>query len=709
MSKGLRIVTGSEEAVHRLWNPESVAIIGASSREGALAWWPQRLLQQYEFSGRIVPVNPNRSEIGGLACVSAIGTIDEPVDVAVVTLDAKGTRAAVEEAAAAGVKAVVLPAQGFGEGTNGGKSAEAEMLEIASAAGMRIHGPNSDGLANFASGAVMSIQPLLGKGVDAGRVAVLTQSGATAGSLISRLGVEGIGVRLYASAGNEIDLGLADYISVALQDPGVEMILTFIEAVRRPRDFMAVAQLAAELGKPIVAIKVGRTAQAAASAAAHTGALAGEDRIYDALFDSLGIIRVDELSEVVAVAKMHLAPGAAPTQNIGVMSVSGGQAGVLADRAAGFELAVPTVSVTTAQTFEDLFPFGTALNPCDLTGDIAKRPELAGAAYAAFDDDPGIGCVVYARKELTGNVGPESATALAEEFSKRATSLAVYAMDGTVTEAEAQIYSDSGIPTFGSASELFTAVSRLDRFRRRVASGVSKPEVASTSTLFEGKRGALSDTDAKTLLTEYGISFPSEGIVTGPAGARSAASSIGFPVTMKIVSEKITHKTEIGGVILGVNDEDAAETAFELLMERGRSALSGGEPEGVLIQQQIVDGSEFIVGLVIDPSFGPFVLVGTGGIMAELLDDVALAPAPVTAERAQEMVTGLRGSALLDGFRGAEPADVDALVDTICAISRLGSEHAERITELDLNPVLVRPRGLGAIAVDALIVMEEPV
>lgn len=706
----MRLVTGSEEAVARLWSPQRVAVVGASSRENSLAWWPQRLLTLYGFAGDVVPVNPRRDEVGGRPCVPTVADVEGPVDVAVVTLDAAGTRRAVEECAAAGVATVVLPAQGFGESGPEGKLVEQELLRVARASGMRVHGPNSDGVANFANGAVLAIQPILGMGVRPGKVAVVTQSGATAGSLVARLAAEGIGVKYYASVGNEIDLGYADYLSVALQDPEVEMVLSFIETVRRPEDFVAVARLAAELGKPIVAIKVGRTGQAAARAAAHTGALAGEDRIYQALFDSLGIIRVDELSELVATAKLHLSVRASGTSVAGprlaVMSVSGGQAGALADLAAAHGLELPEVSSAGAEQLAALFPHGNALNPCDLTGDVARRSDLAAQAFASFATDGGFDLVVYARKELTGDMGRLSAKELAAEAARHTVPLAVYAMDGDINADERLTYAEHGVPTYTSAAELFTAASALASFACRTPAKAHE-RGAPEHSLPAGPAGPLPEADAKALLSSYGVALPAEQVTTDAEQAVRAATEIGFPVTMKVVSDRILHRTEAGGVVLAVPDEPGVREAFALLAERGRTALGGDNLDGVLVQQHVVDGVEVIAGLVVDPQFGCFVLVGTGGVMAELLDDVVLRPAPVSPDEALDMVASLRGRALLEGFRGAPAADQRALADVVSRLSRLGADHADRIAELDLNPVLVRPDGLGAVAVDALVVLGE--
>lgn len=703
----MRAVTGSEEAVHRLWNPGSVAVIGASSRVGSLAWWPQRLLTQYSFAGRIIPVNPHRDEIDGVACAPSIGAVEGDVDVAVVTLDNAGTERAVAECAAAGVGAVILPAQGFGEGGDAGKDRERLMLRAARGAGMRIHGPNTDGVANFATGAVMSIQPVLGQGVDLGSVAVITQSGATAGSLIARLRAEGIGCKLYASVGNEIDLGLADYISVALQDPDVKIVLSFIEAIRRPDDFAQVAALASNLGKPIVAIKVGRTQQAAARAAAHTGALAGEDRIYESLFEALGVVRVEELSEVVAVAKLHLGIGTIASNRVGVMSVSGGQAGALADRAAAFGLTLPPLGAEASAALNELLPHGNAINPSDLTGDIAKKPELAASVYSIFDADPDIDVVVYARKELTGEVGPQSAEQLAATRAARTTALAVYSMDGAVGEVERAIYGRQGIPIFGSASELFAGVRGLARFAARRPTRPATKTGRPVFALPAGASGVLDDAATKALLSAYGVTLPAERLVTDAASAEAAAVEIGYPVALKIADERIPHKTEIGGIVLGIDSAAALAEAYALLRSRGRDALGGDEPAAILVQQQVDDGVEVIAGLVIDEQFGPFVLVGSGGVTAELLDDAALRPAPVSVDEAREMVLETRGSRLLTGFRGAPAADVDALAGTLSGLSRLGADHAGRLSALDLNPILVRPGSRGAVAVDALVILKD--
>src|SRR4051812_19470450 len=357
-----------------------------------------------------------------------------------------------------------MPSQGFGELGHEGRIKERRLLDIAARAGIRIVGPNTDGIANIASGAVVSIQPLFQEQIDAGPVAVVAQSGATAASLIMRLQAANIGVCMSASAGNEIDLGLADYMSVMLQDPQVSMLVSFVEAVRHPEHFYKVAELAAELAKPIVLIKVGRSEEGATRASAHTGALAGSDQLNDAIFEKYGVIRVSELAEVVAVAKAYLAPNGYRSGGAGIISGSGGQAGAAADLASVVGVAVPRLSESSAKTVDDLLAFGTGFNPCDLTGEIAVKPELAAQVYEQFGTNESIGAVVYIRKKLLGDVSERCAGPLVQASARAgAPTLLVYEMDGFMAGEEGRIFREAGVPSFTSLTELFTAMRLIDR------------------------------------------------------------------------------------------------------------------------------------------------------------------------------------------------------------------------------------------------------
>jgi acyl-CoA synthetase (NDP forming) len=702
----VRSVTGAEEDVARLFDPASVAVIGASTTPGALSWWPLHLLRNNGFKGAIYPVNPNRESIDGLRCYPSVAALPAVPELAMIAMNAERTLDALRECAHAGVKAAVIPTQGFGESGADGQAKARELADLAGPGKLRIVGTNTDGIGNLATGAITSIQPLFEEGISPGPVAIAMQSGASAASLLVRLKREGIGCRLYASAGNETDLGLVDYLSVMVQDPNVKLVLSFVEALRRPREFIAVAELAAELGKPIALIKVGRSEPGARRASAHTGALAGADELYDAIFRSRAVLRVSELSELVSIAKLHLAWRPPRARGVGIISVSGGQAGALADKASTMGLPVPSISPTTEHELDELLTFGAGFNPCDVTGEIATKPALAGLVYEAFDREPELGAVVYARKHLTGTAGFRAAEGIAAAASRPgATPLAIYAMDGDVAGPEREVYDRHGVPIFASLNDLFTGIDRLASyaaFRHEQTAFEALPP-----RTLPARDGIVDDTAAKELLAAYGLALPAETLARSAAEAAAEAERIGFPVVLKVVSERIPHKTEAGGVELGVGSQAEARAAYERIRISAERFLGSSDAiEGVLVQEQLIGGVELIAGVKVDPEFGPFILVGTGGVAAELWRDVALRPAPVSVAVAREMIGELRGAPLLHGFRGAAPADVEAAAAAVSAISRLGADHASVVRELDVNPLLVLRSGEGVRVADALIVVD---
>jgi len=704
----LKNITGAEDALSIIFNPQSIAVIGASGRPGALSWVPLHLLQRYGYKGAIYPINPTRQSIDGIVCYPSLADLPGPVDVAIVPLNAAATPDAVHQCAEAGVRAVVLPAQGLGEQGGEGRRREAEMAAHAAANGMRIIGPNTDGIANLAAGALATIQPVFQQMISPGPVAVVAQSGATAASIILRLKLAGIGCRYYAAAGNEVDLGLADYLSFVLQDPEVKIVLSYVESIRRPADFVKVAALAAELGKPIALMKVGASEQGATMAAAHTGALTGSDAIHNAVFREHGIIRVAELSELTAVAKFFLSQGLPATSGLGIVSVSGGQAGALTDKAIAMGLAVPALGPEATAALADILKFTPATNPCDLDGQIATEPDIASRAFRAMALEGGISTVVYARKLLTGDASAISSAALAQAVSEHGgPALAVYAMDGVLNEEELAAYG-SAVPRFDSAHEVFTAVRELSGFAARLARrGAAGPTPArrpvGREPLLEGP-GALNEVESRRLLQRYGIRVPAEAVVNDVEAAVAAAARIGFPVVMKIVSAAILHKTEVGGVAVGVANALEVETTFVRLERIATDLVGAAQFEGVLVQEQVVGGVEMIAGAKVDPQFGPFVLLGLGGVFTELLKDVAVRLAPVSQAIAVEMLAELRAAPLLYGFRGGDRMDVDALVSTLSALSEFAYDYSGQVSEIDLNPVIVLPQGRGVRVVDAVIV-----
>lgn len=712
-------ITGAEADLARLFGARSIAIVGASGRQGALNWWPLQILLRYGFTGSIHPVNPRYEELGGLRCYATIADVPEPIDIAVVTLNAGDVPRVVRECVDVGVGTIVIPAQGLGESGPDGKMAERELVDYARARGVRLAGPNTDGVGCIASGALATIQPLFDRHFRPGPIGVVTQSGATAGSLLSRLHAEGLGCSLYASTGNEADLGIEDYISYMVQDPQIRIVLAFVESIRRPELFRKAAERARELGKPIALIKVGRSEEGANRAAAHTGALAGADALYQSFFQSLGVIRVDELAELTAVAKLYLACGRPTANGVGILSVSGGQAGAMADLAVAVGLNVPQIAGSRRAALDAVLRFGNAHNPCDLTGEVAKDPTLAAQIYAGFSEASDIGLVVYGRKFLTGTAGIDAARNLVAELDGAARApLAIYAMDGVVDAPESDLYRDAGVPVFGSLHELFGACRALglavpdrpqsDQIVDDVAPRSARiaPESLRSS---QGNadlrlRGVLDESSSRQVLADAGLRFPAEIIVGSVDDALAAARSIGFPVVLKIVSERIAHKSDVGGVVLDLADEFSLRAEYDRMARSISQQFPDIAPLRFSVQEQLPHGLEVIVGAKVDDQLGPFVLVGLGGVLAELLDDVVLRPAPVDVDQARSMVRELRGAPLFDGYRGTGALDTGALAEVVSNLSHFVADHADVVREVDLNPVLVYPAGSGVCAADALVV-----
>lgn len=706
----MRLVTGAEKDLERLFNPRSIAIVGASSKEGTLSSLPLRFLRTYGFTGHIYPINPTQTEVDGLPAYASLFDVPGPIDLAIIPLSAERALEAVHQCADIGVRGAVLPSHGFGELGGEAKRIETAMVRDARARGLRIIGPNTDGIGNFGIGALATIQPAFGELVRSGPVAVVSQSGATAGSLISRLREEGIGCRLYAATGNEADLGFADYLSFMVQDPEVRIVLGFVETIRRPVDFVKVAALAAEDDKPIALIKVGSSREGARRAAAHTGSLAGSDRLYSSFFSAAGVLRVRELSELVSVAKLFVTQGAPRGRGVGIISVSGGQAGVMADVAAIQSLEIPSLDASAEKSLDEVLRFGKGFNPCDLTGQIATEPDLVARVYKSFATQPSMATIVYGRKRLTGSVGPEVAAAFAVAAGSSTAVNAVYSMDGSVSASEMQIFNTNRIPVYDSLHELFGAIEGLrwqaSLGRRRYARKAKRLSRLTVLRMPTPDR-MLNELQSRSLLSQYGITGPTEKLVHDPKAAQVAAMEIGFPVVLKAVSQAIAHKTEAGVVAVGLMDSNDVASAYGRIWQNALKACSRDDIAGVLVQEQVI-GVEMVLGIKVDPTLGPFVMLGTGGLFVELLDDVVFLPAPVSKSSAALMLSALRGRSLLEGYRAGGSWDVEALLECVVRISEFASDHAHEIEEVDINPLIVLPVGHGVRAVDTLMILKQP-
>ncbi|MEH0525786.1 Acyl-CoA synthetase (NDP forming) [Streptomyces sp. 1222.2] len=694
----------------RLFRPESLAVVGASDTEGRpntgitrqLLAWSERV------GARLHPVHPTRESVFGIPCVPSVADLPEQVDLAVLLLS--DPLPVIDELAAAKVKFAVAFASGFAEtGAEGAAAQERLAAAVARADGLRLLGPNTN----------LNAFERFRDDLDGPAIALITQSGHQGRPVFS---LQEIGIRLshWAPTGNEADLETADFISYFAERPEVGAIAAYVEGLKDGRAFLLAADRAARRGVPVVAVKVGRTETGARTAASHTGKLTGADAVVDAAMRQYGVIRVDGLDELqdtatlLARARRPRNPGAADPRPEGVVvySISGGTGAHFADLATEAGLPLPTLSEAKQAELHQWIPdYLSVANPVDNGGHPVgdwRGPRILDAIL----DDPSVGVLIC---PITGPFPPMS-DKLAEDLVAAAerTDKLVCVVWGSPVGTEAAyretLLGSSRVATFRTFANCITAVrAHLDhtRFTSAYRSPFDEAPRSPSPSFRKAKAlmrpgQQLSEHAAKQLLRAYGIRVPREQLVTSAAAAVRAASLVGYPVVMKASGARIAHKTELGLVKVGLTSASQIRDAYRELTDIAR--YEDVSLDGVLVCQMVERGVEMVVGVTHDDLFGPTVTVGLGGVLVEVLRDSAVRVPPFAEDQAHAMLAELRGRALLDGVRGAPPADVDALVEVVLRVQRMALELGDEIAELDINPLMVLPRGQGAVALDALAV-----
>ncbi|HXY93919.1 MAG TPA: acetate--CoA ligase family protein [Acidimicrobiia bacterium] len=686
----------------RLFAPRRVVVIGATDTEGTQQ--RAQFVQTRERLGArgadVVPVHPTKPDILGTKAYRSIADVPGDVDVAVVLV--RDALLAVEECLRKGVAFTIVFSAGFGEvGTAEGDAAEARLAELASGP-MRVIGPNTN---------LNIFEPWPG-GFPGRKLVIVTQSGYQ-GRPITQGQVLGIGIESWATIGNEADLEWADFVSHYVDVENVGAIATYVEGFRDGRAFMLAVDKAARRRVPIVAIKVGRTEAGREMARAHTGHLTGSDAVHQAVFDQFGVIRVDDLDEVIEMSGMFchtvLVDGRG---GVGVYAMSGGTASHVADLCGAEGVLVPRFAQETIDALAEYVPwFLRRDNPLDSGGVITALPENRRVLELVLAD-PNVD-ILFA--PITG-VFPGMSDALAEdlvELHREGGKPVVAAWTSPIRDDPAyRALCEAGVPlfhSFGGAIRGIKALVTYSHFTRNYRSPfasvprrASPARAAARAMLAPGE--PLDEVAAKELLAAYGIARVAERVTTSAADAVRAARAVGLPVVMKILSRDIAHKSDLGLVEVGVETEARVRTTYRRLCERAREAAPGAAVDGVVVQAMVHDAvAESILGLSQQPPFGPTILYGLGGIFAEVFEDVSFRVPPFTRAQARAMVEETRGARLLHGARGRPPGDLDALVDSIMKLQRLALELGDDIAELDVNPLMIRPKGEGVVAVDALV------
>jgi len=698
-----------------LFEPRSIAVVGVSDDAARPSSQAVQALLKNGYRGNIFPVNPKYREFQGLKCFASIADIDEPIDLVVIGVPAKGVLPVLEACAAKMVSFVVVLSGGFRESGPEGIAREQRMLEIARESGMRIVGPNCLGFANihsnvYAAFGSITREPKLARG----SVSLVTQSGGFGYSIALACAEAGIGFRHVIATGNESDIDTIELIGALLDDDETRVIVAYIEGTEDGRALLDVGRRALARGKPVLFWKGGVTAQGARAAASHTASMTGVYDFYRAVFEQTGIVEVREIHEAVDFLKA-LDAGKYPAGNgVAVMGVSGGSAIVFADAGEPEGLSLSELGEETQRRLAEVVPnIGAVHNPIDLTAGYfseANKAKLEAAVQATLDD-PEVHsvCVNLATTGKSGSLAAADVLGRLAASSQKPIVVFSSAPASQVGDA-LRIFAEARIPVLPSPSRAAKAIAMLRRYgrsRERARLAESKKAVGIASVPLaewsgkEGEGGSLSERDSKRIMSAAGIPVSKDVIVDGAGG--DVFDSMKAPLVVKIVSMDIPHKTEVGGVKVGIRTREELDQAIVDVMRNARKHVPDARIEGVLVSEMVQGGFELIAGVVNDAVFGPVVVVGAGGIYAELLGDSACRLAPFDEATALEMLGELRCRRLLDGARGGAALDVNAVAKALTALSLFAWDNRDCVSEIDLNPLFVLPTGV--VAADALIVL----
>ncbi|HHX44011.1 MAG TPA: CoA-binding protein [Chloroflexi bacterium] len=690
------------------FNPGAVAVIGASESPGKLGHQVLSNLITSGFPGQIYPINPRAEKILDLPCFKSVLDVPGPIDLAVVIVPAKFVSGVLEESGKKGIKGAIVITAGFKEAGAEGAALEEELLRITNQYDMRVIGPNCLGIismpipmnASFASGTP-----------ELGTIAFTSQSGALGAAVLDYALAEGIGFSHFMSLGNKADVDEVSLLDAWRDDESTNVIIAYIEGLKDGAAFIEAARKTAR-NKPIIAVKSGRTASGSKAVSSHTGSLAGADTAYDAAFNQAGVLRADSVQELfdwsTAFAYQPLLQG----NRIALVTNAGGPGVMATDALERCGLVLATLAPETEAALQEVLPAAANIhNPVDVLGDAPA--DRYGVALDIVLKDPGVDGVLVI---LT----PQSATeieATAEVLVERAKTATKPLLGCWMGEEKivhgTRILAKNRVPSYPFPERAVAAFGAMYRYWSWLQQSemtiesydVDKDAVAELLAKVRADgRDTIGDAEAQDILKAYGIATPQSAVGATADEAAKLAAEIGFPVVMKIASPDILHKSDVGGIIVGVQNEDEAREAFDTLVERAKAHMPEATIWGAQVQEMVTDAREIIIGLNRDAQFGPVIMFGLGGIYVEVLRDVAFRVAPMSRLQAQQMVESIRSYKLLTGVRGQAPADLEATVDTILRVAQLVVDFPE-IAELDINPLLVREQGKGAVAVDMRLIL----
>lgn len=692
-----------------LLRPRRVAVIGASGNPTSLGGRLMVLLRHHPFDGEIVPVNPNQTEINGLPCVGSVRDIDGPVDLALIIVRAELVPGAIADCIAKGVKAATILSSDFAESRDAdGVRRQAELIEMADKGGLLLVGPNAEGFYSAGAHLAATFSPAVefepgALAMAADGLGVVSQSGGVGFSIFGRARWRRLGTEAIVSTGNEAGLSTTDIATALVTQKSIKVVAMFMEAVRSGPDFIALARRAAELGKPIVAAKVGRTDAGARAAASHTASLAGRAAAFDAVARLYGVVTADEPDDLVDIAAAFAGNPLPKGDRVAVLTTSGGSGVWMTDTLAAAGLTLPPLDEDLKARIEALVPrYASAANPVDVTAQAA-RGDAFFQALEMLAAAPDLDMIVIAGPFGSVSFVEKSAERLAEIKAKAGKPILFYSYSQP-PEANIDRLAQAGLYCYTRLAGTARAARALVDYAafKELPLPVLATELPTPPALPE--RQVVPEHEAMTLLAELGQPVLPGRLARDANEAIDAAQALGYPVALKLQSPDLPHKSDIGGVMLDLADAHAVQVAAAELLDIGATAAPGADIHGLWVQKMAPAGVEMIAGATVDASLGPMVLVGAGGLFVETAADVAMAPAPIDRPTAERLILRLRGAPALTGARGRPKADVAALAQLLVKLSHLAVGWSDRLESLDINPVLVHPDGEGLSIADALIV-----
>ncbi|WP_427184649.1 acetate--CoA ligase family protein [Bordetella bronchialis] len=691
-------------------SPRSIAILGASTHRGKIGAVPVRYLVEHGYDGEIYPINARADEIEGRRAYASLPAVGRPIDLAIFAIPASGAMAALDDAIAAKVRNIVMFSAGFAEMGKEGEQAQREFAAKARAAGIRVLGPNCLGFMNVARSVYATFSPVVATGENqAGHVGIVSQSGAFGAYAYAMARERGLGLSAWVTTGNESDIGVADCIAWMARDPATHVIMAYLEGCRDGAKLREALDLARAAGKPVVAVKVGRTELGAMTAASHTAALAGDDAVFDALFRQHGAYRARTIEEFFDIAHCLAVAGLPPNTQVGLLTVSGGVGVMMADDAAEAGLDVRQLPAAAQATIRKRVPLAATHNPVDITGQVTAEPELLEATARAMLGEAGHGSLLIFLAAFGATPAMQAlqqrlARDLRRDFPGRLVIFSTLA-----DAAQRRALEAAGCLGFTDPARAIRVLAAMDFFlRQRLREPAPAMErgdgtAANPAAGPAPRPGPCNEADAMEMLGAWGIPTVAFQRARDSEQAVAGAQTLGFPVAMKVLSADITHKSDIGGVVLNVRDADEAAAAHARILAAARDAAPAARVDGVLVARMVRGGVECILGARRDPALGVVIMLGAGGVNVEIMGDVSFRLAPVDIAQAREMIDELKTSRLLRGFRGAPPADVDALAQAIVRLSAFALAAGDTLESVELNPFVVLPQGQGAQALDAVL------